>query len=369
MNRLHASLLVAGLVLLTIGAFAGPWFFVATLLLAALVALRRWSFAGFAAATITVYAVLFWIAERDLMGGALAGARIAAGLGINLAVLAWIPPAKIVDGLRLPRAAGAWVGAVILAAHDVGRDFERILLARKLDGAWPKGILARTKAAAGLLPAMFVAAEERAGRRQDALRLMGRATPPGFVPTIAIAALAAAARMSFLVVPNVSLVFVVAFLGGMLYGPRIACGATILAMAVTDFFLSGLYPLSFVNAPAMAAIALMGFLLRRFDFVGGGKAERVAGLLFAFVTGVVGTLIFSVSADTFTWLLVGHGLGAAWIALVGAGLLFNAVPSILNGVLFAASVGPVLSAFRARREAPQDRPLKDPASALLHAST
>jgi hypothetical protein len=193
-------------------------------------------------------------------------------------------------------------------------------------------------------------AERRARARRDALLLAGHRTPPRFVPLVVVSSLAAAARFALLALPNVKLTFVVVFLGGLLYGPLVGAAGGVLAMAVTDFLLSGLYPLAFVNAPAMALVGLAGAALRRVDWEGATRLDRWAGLVFSFAAGVAGTLVFSVASDTLTWLVVAPGSRAAWIALVLAGLVFNALPSLANGALFALSVTPVSGAFRRLRE-------------------
>ena len=76
----------------------------------------------------------------------------------------------------------------------------------------------------------------------------------------------------------------------------------------------------------------------------------------AAVAGIVGTLLFSMLSDVFTWLLVAEfrtSLALLWIR-VAAGLVFNVVPAAANGVLFALVVGPVARAFAALRATQQD---------------
>ena len=285
--------------------------------------------------------------------------RLAAALAPNLAILSWLPPARLLEALRLPPRATALLAATLLAAHDVGRDFARLRDARELEGAWPRARLARAREAARLVPTLLVASHRRALLRRDALRLAGHDQPAWFVPVVAVAALAAAGRMALLALPNVALTYVVVFLGGMLYGARVAMLGGLLGMALTDFLLTGLYPLGFVNAPAMALLGLAGALLRRLDWEGAGASGRAAGLLLAASVGIAGTFAFSVATDLLTWMLA-YRAPEALAPIVLAGLAFNVLPALVNGALFAAAVTPTLRAFRAAGWAPAGAPTMAP---------
>lgn len=334
---------------LTAMAFAAPWPVAVLLVGGALVTMpRRGAFLLLVGSSIVLNALILGYADgwaRGAAEGAIGGARLAAALGVNLAMISRVGAARLLDGLRLPPRASTLAAAVLLAAQDVGRDLERLREARRLEGEKPT-----LRGAVRLLPALFVLAERRAHARRDALLLAGHPTSRRFVPLVVVASLAAAGRLAFVALPNVKLTFVVVFLGGILYGPLVGAMGGILGMAITDFFFSGLYPLSFVNAPAMALVGLAGAALRCVDWEGAGRIDRWAGLAFAFVAGVLGTLVFSVAADSLTWLVIAPGSRAAWMALVLAGLLFNALPAIANGLLFSLSVRPVVGAFRRLRE-------------------
>lgn len=340
----------------------------AAIALLAVVALRKGhlAFLGFAAVSLAFNALLFAL----LVGGAaslqlgpiavsgsgaltgLAGAvRLVAVLGANLAVLSWVPAAVLLDGLGLPRRATAFVGAVLIAAHDLGRDAARLADAQRLAGRWPHGLRRKAAVAASLLPALAVLALRRGQARADALRLAGHATGPLFAPLVAVTALAVAARLALtLVLPNVSLTYVVVFSAGLLFGARIGALAGVLGMLLTDLLLSGLYLVAFANVPAMALVGVMGAALRRVDFAGrsGRDADRWAGRLLAAACGVLATALFSVAADAGTWAVVPEfrSTPGSLRVLVLAGLAFNVPAAVANALLFAAAVGPVSAAAR-----------------------
>lgn len=364
MRRAAALGLVILLAGLTALALLAPWPVAAGLTLLAVPLLRtgRRAFVLLAATSLLVNALLLALVlpgprALDLgpvalgLDGALrglaGGVRLTAALGANLAILAWVGAARLLDGLRLPARPTAMLGAVALSAHDVGADFRRLRTARLLDGGWPAGRWARARAAAALVPHLMLAAHRRARTRREALRLAGHDTPAWFVPVVAVAALAAAGRMAFLALPNVALTYVVVFLGGLLFGPLAGALGAALGMLVTDLLLTGLYVPALVNVPAMSLLGLAGALLRRVDFDGPTRAERVAGLVLAASLGVLGTFAFSAAADLATWVLVAGAEPGALAPLLLAGLAFNLLPAAVNGTLFAAAVGPTVRAFRA----------------------
>jgi hypothetical protein len=199
------------------------------------------------------------------------------------------------------------------------------------------------------MPALFVSAQRRAVTRRDALRSGGIDMGAEVVPILAIASLAAAARLFLIPLPNVKLTFAVVVLGGLVWGWRPAFLGGALGMLVTDVMLSGWLPTAFVNAPAIGAIGALGACARRVDFMGPTRAERWAGRVFAFIAGLVATLLFSVLADATTWVVFLRSSPQALAPLLVGGIAFNALPAIGNGLLFAWSVGPVQQAFRALR--------------------
>ena len=335
-------------------AFLAPWPALALATAAGAVAMRgRGPFLAFVAVALPLNVlILGLVAPPDgWMTGLVGGLRLSAALAVNLALLSRFGAERLLDGLRLPPRATALLAAVLLAAHDLGRDFARLRDARRLEGAWPAGRLARAREAARLLPALVVAAHRRATLRREALQLAGHPTPPWFVPLVAVAALCAAGRLALLALPNVALSYVVAFLGGVLFGPRVAAAGAFLGMALTDFLLTGLYPAGFVNAPAMALLALVGGAMRRIE------PDPALSAVF----GILATFLFSAASDALTWLLLYANEPAALAPLVLMGLAFNVLPALVNGALFAASVGPTVRAFRAWTEAGRARAPPAPA--------
>ncbi len=367
-----AALSAAGLLL--------PWPVAGALSIAALIALRtgRRIYLATAVGAIVLHAAIMatlapgpttvhlgpiTLGHEGALRGVAGALRLSAVLGCNLAVLSRVRPAVLLDGLRLPVGATAVIAAVLLAAQDVAADVARLRDARRLEGHWPRG-LARFPAAASLVAPVLVAALHRANARRDALRLAGHHTGQRFAAIVAVASLVVAGRLALVAVPNISLAYAAAFLGGLLLGPAAGALGALMGMALTDFMLTGLLPTGFVNAPAMALLGLAGGALRLIDLAGGTSAERWAGKLVAGAAGILGTLAFSVASDTGTWLLVQEYRGdvQAWRAIVTAGLVFNALPALVNGLVFAASVTPVARAAAALQQArPPGQP--DPARA------
>lgn len=325
----------------TAAALVAPWpVAAAALALGVAVMSRRRSFLLFLAVALPLNVAIAHVAlpPDGWLRGLVAGIRLGAALAMNLALLSRWGAERLVEDLRLPPRATALLAAIVLAAHDLGADLARLRDARRLEGSWPKGRLARAREAARLIPALVVAAHRRALVRRDALQLAGHATPDWFVPFVAVAALCAAGRMALLALPNVALTYVVAFLGGVLFGPRVAAAGAFVGMAITDLMLTGLYPPGFVNAPAMALVALAGAMVPRRAAIDPALAGAI---------GIVATFAFSVVADAFTWLLLYADAPEALPPMVLAGLVFNVIPALVNGALFAASAGPTVRAFRA----------------------
>lgn len=366
MNRAAAWGLLLLLALLSAAALLLPAWAAALLLLASFAALRkgRWALLGFTLATLAINSLLFGLLiasgpavrlgplpfhAASALRGAVGALRLAAILGANLAVLSWTSIGRLLDGLGLPARATAFLGAVLLTAEGLGRDFVRLVDAQRLAGEWPHRLLAKASAAARLLPPLAVLAVRRARVRADALRLAGHDMGPRFAPLVAVTALAVAGRLALTaVLPNLSLAYVVVFVAGLLFGVRVGAWAGFLGMAISNLLITGLYLVPFANAPAMALVGAMGGLLRRVDFAGTGAAERWAGRLLAASCGIVATALFSVAADVATWLAVPEyrSTEGSLRLLVFQGLFFNLLPAVANAALFAAVVGPVSAAVR-----------------------
>lgn len=345
-------------------ALVAPWPAVAAAGVAALATLRRGriGFLVFAALSIAINAFLLaWLApgpstvavgplRLGLDGawlGVVGGLRLVAVVGVNLAFFSWVAPARLLDGLRLPRSVTGFLAAVLIASQDIGRDFRRLQDARRLEGGEGEGRWARVRGAAALMAPLLVAAHRRAQVRRDALQVAGIRTGPRFAPVVAVTALAVAGRLAFVVLPNVSLTYVFVFVGGVAFGARVGFWAGLWSMALTDFLLSGLLVSAYANAPAMALVGATGGWLgraRALDGDAGGRAVAASA-------GILATFLFSVLSDVLTWALVPEfrvSLALLQVRIL-AGLAFNAVPALTNAALFAVAVAPVQRAFRALR--------------------
>lgn len=283
------------------------------------------------------------LSEEGARVGLAGAVRLAAAVGANLAILSRAPVEQVIDALGLPASATALLAAVLVTAHDLGRDLDRLRDAARLDGRWPARRLARVPASARLLPPLVVLAVRHARRRAEALRLAGHGTAPGFAALVAITALACAGRMATLAVPNDPITYAVVFLGGVLFGARVGAMAGLLAMALTNVAISGLHPAAFANVPAMALLGVLGGALGRLPLA---RESRAATAVLAAVCGAVGVLAFSVAADVLTWALVPEtrAHGQALAGYVAIGLAFNVVPAIAAAGVFALAVGPVARA-------------------------
>ncbi len=331
---------------LTAMGLLAPWPFVA-LLAAASWAATGFSrgFLAFAVITLVVDAALLgWLdaasVEQGVRRGLVAGARVVAVVGVNWAIFRSLSMPSLVDGLRLPRRATAFIGAVLIAAEDLRQDLHRVIQGRRLDGAWPDRRLRRATAAAALLPTLMVTAWHRGQRRQEAVRAAGMQVGPRFAPIVAVTALAMAGRLAFIAIPNVALTYAIVFAGGIAFGGRVGAWSGLWSMALSNVFISGLAPSPFVNAPAMALVGWTG---------GWFSTERRGEVVLAACTGFAATMAFSILTDTMSWLLIPEyrtSIPLLQVRLV-AGLVFNVIPALTNAWLFAAAVGPVRRAFEA----------------------
>ncbi|MHB8633206.1 MAG: hypothetical protein ACYDBQ_04455 [Thermoplasmatota archaeon] len=286
------------------------------------------------------YGLLALLTTRRLdaaLETAVGGWRLGVAVCVNVAALERVGAERLLEGLRLPRTATAWLAAVLVAGHDVARDWESLQNARKLEGTWPTGAR-RVAAAAALIPALMALAVARATTRRDALRLAGHDTPNGFVPIVAVAALIVADRIALAALPNVKLSYVVLFVAGIVFGPGAAFVAGLVGLSLSDFLLTGLDPLPYLQAFAVAWIGLLGGWMRPWSRHFGSHAWTVA----LAAIGVAATLAFSVLSD-----LIGFAASPELAAhpsllgvVIGSGLVFNLVPAAANGALFAVAVAP-----------------------------
>ncbi len=337
----------------TIVALLADPLWVAALAVLAFAALQRGhkSMLGFAVMTLAINtALLGWLHPDGLQVGAQAGLvgglRLVALLTANIAALQIVPPARLLADLHLPRRAEAFLGAILIAAQDIGRDARSIIEAHAARGAWPEKRIAKARVAASLLPLLMVAAHGRATRRAQALRLAGVDVGGRFAPIVAITALAAAGRLALVAFPNISLTFVIVFAGGVALGARVGFWAGFWSMLLTDLMLSGLFLPALVNVPTMALVGALGGAFHGTRWDDRWQARSTAATL-----GIVATLAWSVATDALSWAIIAErreSLALLQVTVL-AGLVFNALPALVNGVLFAAAIGPVGRAFSALR--------------------
>ncbi len=274
--------------------------------------------------------------------GAIGGLRLSAIVLVNLAFFGRVGIGAWLDGLRLPRRATMFLGALLLACQDVAVDARRLYEARSMSNTWPTKRWGRIVATAGLVAPLMVAGVDRARRRKDALLLAGVRPGRVFIPVIAVTAIALAGRMALIAVPNISLTYVVVFAGGIAFGPLVGVLAGLTSMGLSNIMLSGFAPGAYANVPAMAVVGLFGGVLARFDMTQPGSRWVLASW------GVLATFGFSILADVSEWFLIPEFRNSATFlqARIIGGLAFNVVPAATNAVLFAAVVPAVQRAFR-----------------------
>jgi energy-coupling factor transporter transmembrane protein EcfT len=366
LRRRQAAAVLLALTATTTLALLAPPLWVLLALVAAVTARTkgRRGLALFAAATFAFNILLFGllgpgpelvrlsflrIGQEGVQLGLVASLRLVAVAAGNLAWLDHVAMERLLDGLGLPARAAGTLGAIALCAQDVGHDARRLVDAARLDGEWPDGWWRRLRSGVPLFPPLLVCAVRRAETRREALRLAGQDLGPRWTPIVAVGALAIVGRLAFLALPNVALTYALVFLGGLLFGPRVGAAAGLLSMGLTDLLLTGLQPVSFVNAPAMAVLGLLGGALRRLDWGAQGRLQAWANRALAAAVGLAATLSFSVAADALSWALVPEyrALPGSLRLLVASGLAFNVIPGLVNAFLFAVAIPPTVRAWRA----------------------
>lgn len=175
------------------------------------------------------------------------------------------------------------------------------------------------------------------------------------VRVAALTALAITGRLVFLGLPNVALTFFVVFVAGILEGALVGALVGLLAMTITNLYLSGLHPVMLANGPAMALLGLAGGWLGPWlQRPSNDTIDRRLRVVTLFCVGFFGVLAFSVLSDTMDYLLVhgvtpeGRSIGlSALPAKLLAGLAFNLIPALVNSVPFWAGTMPLLHALAA----------------------
>lgn len=361
MNRAAALLILAASAASLALVLAVPWPLVAGALLLALVAVPAIGRTVAVASLLTfpLHILLFSAIVRGgptatfgplhlSLDGAYVGAQAALRLVTLTAVaLAWLEAfsaPRLLSALRLPPRLAGTLGALLLSAHGVREEWRNLVLARRADRTWPDRRWRQVRAASQMVPSLVAASLRRAEVRRDALRMAGHDTGALFVPLVAFGALALAGRLLFFALPNIALTYLVVFLAGILFGARIGALVALLSMAFSNLLLTGLLPAPFVNLPAMALLGILGGLLRNLPW----GEDRTAARAAAWAVGVAATLLFSVTADLGSWLLLPElrSQPGTLVPLIAAGLLFNLIPAAVNGALFAVAVPATVRALR-----------------------
>ncbi len=241
---------------------------------------------------------------------------------------------------RLPRLTILLVGALRFAP-ELQRDAQRIRDAQRARGYAPRrGPLAALDALPLAVP-LLVRSLRRGATADAALQAAG--VPRDRIPwggAAVLTGLAVAARLAFAWAPNVTPMYLVVLLAGLVLGPLAGAVVGAASMTLTGLLLSGLHPVVLVNAPAMALLGLAGGALRPLVPPRGERGRSVLLAGFAGLLGVTSIVAFSLLSDTLSWVLfygLAEGLWSptVWGSLVALGLAFNAVPALVNGVLFA----------------------------------
>lgn len=301
------------------------------------------------------------LSGHDFETGLTTGARLA-GLFALFAVGAHFLPAQSLlpyatRGGTLGYAAGTLLRLVPLLRADVGRLRETQAARGHRFGT---GILS-ARAWRPLLVPLFVSTLRRAREQGYALHLagIGRARADGgwrahhWAIVVALAALAIAGRLALISVPGVTLSYFVLFIAGVAYGPLVGLLVGLVERVGSDLMISQLNPVLLPMAPIDALLGLLAGLAGR--AVNFGQREREPYAYAALLAGTVGWLmvvVFSVAADTTTWLFYrllpgsGGAAEAVWGVYVLRGLVFNVPAMVFNALLFATTAYPVLRALR-----------------------
>ncbi len=164
---------------------------------------------------------------------------------------------------------------------------------------------------------------------------------------LGLSALAAAGRLAFLALPNVTPLFLVVAVAGLAYGARAGALVGGLAMLATNVVISGLSPVILPNALVIAALGAVAGVLGRVANLGQARdAHRATAIAASALLGVATIAIFSVAVDAVTWALFYRNGLEGLATLVQLGLAFNVVPAAANAVIFATGLPPSLTALR-----------------------
>ena len=173
---------------------------------------------------------------------------------------------------------------------------------------------------------------------------------------LSLASLSIVGRLALVWIPNVSLSFLALAVAGLAYGVRTGAMVGFLGRLGSDLLISGLnpilFPMTLVETLFGAAFGLAG----RFVDVANMMARATWWTrMLLFDLGIVVTLAYSVVSDSVSWMFYNLVLvdapdaarGVLWTTLVLMGLVFNVVPAIVHGVLFAAALPPIFRGLEA----------------------
>lgn len=304
----------------------------------------------------------FGLCGDDFALGLLAAARLVGIFGSFLIGSTFVPTRDLLPYAPSRGLPAYVVGGLLRLAPTLRADAERLRDAQTARG---HRFDRRPSAWLPLIIPLFIGTLRRSREQATALHLAGLATDPvrgeagarahRWAAIVVLAALAIAGRLALVAWPGVSLSFLVLFMAGVAYGPRVGFLVGALERGATDLALSGLHPVLFIMVPIEALLgALAGLLGILVDL---GQRGRPSAVYVAVVAGAAGagmTLLFSLAADTAGWMVTRAFLPrldpsaaqAAWAAFVARGLVFN-IPSLaFNATLFSITIGPSLRALR-----------------------
>jgi uncharacterized membrane protein len=190
--------------------------------------------------------------------------------------------------------------------------------------------------------------------------------------TLALAACYVVGRLVLLSLPNVSFSYLVVFIAGVAFGPRMGASVGFVGRIASDLVVSGLNPVLLPMAFVDLVIGLCSGLLGR--AVNVGQRGPIAGLWTRSILVNVGlwlTVAYSVLADTLTWVFYNFLLPQApnaakqalWGTLVVSGLVFSVPAIVFNMVLFATAAPPILRNLHEAGLLQEPRPVPAPVAA------
>lgn len=167
---------------------------------------------------------------------------------------------------------------------------------------------------------------------------------------LSLASLSIVGRLALVWLPNVSLSFLALAVAGLAYGVRTGAAVGFLGRLGSDLLISGFNPILF---PMTIVESLVG--------AGFGLAAHAVDVrammlnatwwtrMLLFDLGLIVTLTYSVAADSMSWIFYNLILtgapdaarGVLWTTLVLMGLVFNVIPAIIHGLVFATVLPPL----------------------------